>query len=323
MEKPSWMEQFLRSQETRRDGSGLPPEAIPFGPPPAQHTNLHRPAYWRTDLSGHPNARFNLCYTEKAPHPSQRLHLIYPEDFSLETDAPLPVVIFVHGGGFCGGNTEDDGRSVLYTAEGAIHVLRFGYALALVDYRMLPEFEIMDAIHDVKAVIRYLRANAATLGLDAEHIALFGESAGGYLVDIVGVTGDNPDFEDPGMGHPGISTKVSAVVSWYSLCEIGHRLDLFFHNRHDAITRAALRFFLNPIHHVDAATPPFLLQHGVCDTEVDPDNSIRLYNRLCAVTGDEENELELIEGADHAVRWFITPENGERIVRWLDLFMKP
>lgn len=324
MENNRWMAQFLRSQESRRDGAGLPPEAIPFGPPLEQRTNLHRPAYWHTDLSGYPNARFNLCYTEKAPHSSQRVHLLYPEGFSPAADAPLPLLIFVHGGGFRGGNTENDGRSALYTAEGALHALRFGYAVALLDYRMLPEFEIMDAVYDVKAAIRYLRANAEALGLDAEHVALMGESAGGYLVDIAGVTGDNPAFEDVNMGHPGISTKVSAVVSWYSLCEIDDEHErLFFHERHDSLTRAAMQFFLNPIHHVDAATPPFLLQHGTRDSEVDTSNSIRLYNRLCSITGDEEHALDLVEGADHAVRWFITPENGERIARWLEPFMKP
>ena len=321
--KNGWMEDFLRSQEERRSGAGLPAEAIPFGPPPEKRTDMHRPAYWHTDLSGYPNARFGLCYVEGNPHPAQKLHLLCPEGFSPEADKPLPVLMFVHGGGFRGGNTEDGGRRALYTAEGALHALRFGYAVALVDYRMLPEFGIMDLIHDVKAAIRYLRAHAREFGLDGEHIALLGESAGGYLVNIAGVTGDNPDFEDRLMGNAGISTKVTAVISWYSLCEIdGEALNLPGADVLEPTMRAALRFFLNPINHVDATTPPFLLQHGTADTEVDFHNSVGLYSRLCDMTGDGESCLELVEGAEHAVRWFITRENGERMMRWLDPFMK-
>ena len=316
----SWIERFMESQETRKAGAGVPKEAIPFGPPLDQRTDLHRPAYWVTDISDHPNAVFDIVYTIKAPHPDQKMHLLYPEGFDPAGDAPLPLLIFVHGGGFEGGNSE--GHKVLYTAEASLHALRFGYAVALVDYRLRPRFEIIDCIHDVKAAIRYLRANADQLGLDEKRFALTGESAGGYLVNICGVTGDRPEFEDYEMGNPGVSTRVSTVISWYSLYDVNEdMIRRFFYT--DADKRfppeviSAVAAFYSPATYLDKNTPSFLLQHGTKDSEVDCHNSVHMHEDMVRLVGADKTCLELVEGADHGVRWFITRQNGERMARWL------
>ena len=316
----TWMEDFILSQETRKDGAGLPPEAIPFGPPLDQRTDLDRPAYWTTDLSGYPNARFDIVYAQKDPVPEQKAHLLYPEGFRPEQDDPLPLLIFVHGGGFQGGNTEN--HRALYTVEASLHALRFGFAVALVDYRMLPQYEIMDCIHDVKAAIRYLRANAASLGLDGNRFALTGESAGGYLVNICGVTGDDPAFRDDEMGWADTSDRVSTVISWYSIFDVteGMIRRFFFPDAEkrfspEEISGLARLYSVGP--HIGRDTPSFLLQHGTKDTEVNMQQSVRLYEALKAAVGEENCCLELVEGAGHAVRWFITKQNGERMVRWL------
>src|SRR5947209_18768272 len=94
-----------------------------------------------------------------------------------------------------------------------------GIAVASVDYRLSGEATWPAQLHDAKAAVRWLRARADELGVDGDRVAAWGESAGGHLAELLGLTGEDPGLEgDVGIGGP--SSAVSAVVAWYAPSDV-------------------------------------------------------------------------------------------------------
>lgn len=115
-----------------------------------------------------------------------------------------PALIIIHGGAWITGH---------YTMENplAIALAKLGYVAVTVEYRLANEKKYPAQIHDLKAAVRWLRANAKSLGIDPERIGAAGASAGGHLVALLGATNDMPDFEGDG-GNAGFSSRVQSVV---------------------------------------------------------------------------------------------------------------
>jgi acetyl esterase/lipase len=138
---------------------------------------------------------------------SQTLDLLLPANAPL----PLPLVVRVHGGGFSGGD-----KSGEETGTTASAILAKGYALAAVNYRLSGQALFPAGVQDIKAAVRWLRAHADQYALDSARFACWGESAGGYMVAMLGVTGDQATvFDDDSLGNPRVSSAVAAVVDWY------------------------------------------------------------------------------------------------------------
>jgi acetyl esterase/lipase len=137
---------------------------------------------------------------------SDYLHLFVPE-----SDKPLPLFIMVHGGGFFYNDLDSRQATLFYQK-----VRDMGYAVATINYRLGQEANYPAAIEDVKAAVRFLRANADTYGLDSEHFIIAGESAGGYLACMAAVTTDD-EFNDG--QHAGVSGQVQGLVDFYGCME--------------------------------------------------------------------------------------------------------
>jgi acetyl esterase/lipase len=138
---------------------------------------------------------------------SQTLDLLLPANALL----PLPLVVRIHGGGFSSGDKAGE-----ETGTAASGILAKGYALASVNYRLSGQALFPAGVQDVKAAVRWLRAHSAEYGLDSDRFASWGESAGGYMAVMLGVTGDQTTvFDDDSLGNPGVSSAVAAVVDWY------------------------------------------------------------------------------------------------------------
>lgn len=135
---------------------------------------------------------------------AQRLDLYLPE-----RDRPAPVVIMIHGGWWMSGDKADIPR-------GSVDALRkAGYAVASVNYRLATEAAWPAGVQDVKAAVRWLRAQASEYYLDPERFAVAGTSAGGYLAAAVGVSGaGTTGFDDPRLGNPQVSSAVQAASVW-------------------------------------------------------------------------------------------------------------
>jgi acetyl esterase/lipase len=126
-------------------------------------------------------------------------------------DGPYPVILFFHGGGWQAGDKSHGHHWIRLFANSE-------YIGVSVGYRFAPAFPWPSQVHDANTAVRYLRENAAHLNLDPERIGVMGESAGGYLASMVGVTGPEDSMEGNG-GSQGFSSRVQAVVSYFSAAD--------------------------------------------------------------------------------------------------------
>jgi acetyl esterase/lipase len=222
----------------------------------------------------------DLAYTPD-PHPRQHLDLYLPP-----SEAPLPLIVWVHGGAFRAGSKED-GVPAGY--------LSLGYAIASVNYRLSQHALWPAQIVDCKAAVRWLRAHAATYGLDPERFAAWGPSAGGHLVTMLGVTGHVRAFDQG--AHLDVSSRVSAVVDYFGPTDFlqmdAHRLpEGQEHNPADspeselvggAIQQHPERVAAaNQLTYVTSDAPPFLIVHGDRDPLVPHHQSVLLNEALRA-----------------------------------------
>jgi acetyl esterase/lipase len=142
----------------------------------------------------------NVPYSDTSE--SNYLHLFVPE-----SDEPVPLFIMVHGGGFFYNDLDSRQAALFYQK-----VRDKGYAVATINYRLGQEAGYPAAIEDVKASVRFLRANAAKYGLDPDNFAIAGESAGGYLASVVAATNDDEFNDEKFIGEDELDEEVSAQV---------------------------------------------------------------------------------------------------------------
>jgi acetyl esterase/lipase len=213
---------------------------------------------------------------------------------------PFPTVLCIHGGGFRAGNRES------YDAQ-AIRLAQHGYVSATITYRLAPKYPFPAAIHDTKAAVRWLRANAAKYSIDPNRIGVTGGSAGGHLAQFLSVTGDVKEFEGDG-GNADRSSRVACVVNYYGPSDFtqsyGKSVDaaevlpLFLGgNLETARTR---HLWASPLYWVTPNAAPTLCIHGTDDKYVAHEQSVWLTDRLKAA--GVEAELLTLKGAGHGFK---------------------
>jgi acetyl esterase/lipase len=204
-------------------------------------------------------------------------------------EGPFPVVLWIHGGGWQEGSRTWLPDSI---APFGFHerMIRRGYAVADVDYRLVREALYPAQLCDVQAAIRWLRHFATQLRLDSDRFATLGESAGGHLAVMAGLTGHG-------------DTAIHAVVIWYGVA------DLDFRDDHDPGTTPAqflggpiaerrdFARWASPVHRVHRDAPPCLTMHGTADSIVPFEQSERLTEALRA--HGVRCELYPVDGAEH------------------------
>lgn len=224
-----------------------------------------------------------------------------------------PAVLLVHGGGWLDGD-----RSQLRGY--GILLGRKGYVCVASEYRLSGESTWPAQIHDVKAAIRWMRANAAALGLDPNRLAVSGNSAGGHLALMAGATADNREFEGEG-GSAGQSTAVSAVIAFYPPVQLKHPEQPLSQPVEALMGAGASSEALDaasPITYSSATFPPTLLIHGAADDIVPVEASINMYRALSAA--GVPAELHLYAGQPHA--FDATPAFGRQAAEVMELFLQ-
>jgi len=264
---------------------------------------------------------------------AEKLDIYLPD----EGDGPFPIIVSIHGGAFMGCDKAD--MQVLPMLRG----LERGYAVVAINYRMSGEAKFPALVHDAKAAIRWIRANAAQYHLDPDRIAAWGGSAGGYLSSMLGTSAGIPELENLRMGNREQPSHIQAVVSWFGptdFLKMDEQLAAsglapapgFRHSESNSpeslligrkITSTPAKVkAANPETYIRPIAPPFFLQHGTRDAVVPVQQSIEFAGKLVKAIGKEKVRLELLEGAEHGDLRFETPENVQKVLDFLDHYLK-
>jgi len=255
-------------------------------------------------------------------HPSQRLDLFLPQ--SRTSDKPLPVIVFIHGGAWHAGNKSSGRGSVMpYVTSGQ-------YAGASVEYRFSQEAKWPAQIHDCKAAIRWLKAHAKEHNLDPGKIAVWGGSAGGHLVAMLGVSGDLKELEGNLGKHLDQTSRVTCVADFFgptNLLTMGDFPSTMKHNaadspeseliggavqEHQDKARSASPFF-----HVSRDDAPVFIAHGTADPLV-PFNQTEIFETALKQAGVPVY-VQVIEEGGHG--GFEGPKLNARLKAFFDKYL--
>lgn len=245
------------------------------------------------------------------------------------TDKPKPAIIYYPGGGFLSAAHDRYVEMRMALAEA-------GFVVASVEYRTVPDM-FPALLVDGKSAVRYLRAHARQFGIDPQRIGVIGDSAGGYLAQMVGVTGDDKEYDQG--DYLDQSSDVQAAATIYGISNLmnigeGYSKEIQDIHASKAVTEALLvhgtafasypgasilsdtakAMKASPMGHIRKGLPPFLIMHGTADALVSPVQSRQLYDAL--KKADNDVSYVEVEDAGHGdMYWFQQPVI-DHVVRW-------
>lgn len=235
-------------------------------------------------------------------------------------DGPFPAVVCIHGGGFRAGKRESYDNLV-------IKLSQHGYVAATVSYRLAPKYQFPAAVHDTKAAVRWLRANASKYKIDPDRIGVTGGSAGGHLAQFLAVTPDVKEFEGDG-GNPGVSSRVACVVNVYGPSDFtksyGKSVDaaevlpLWLGGNLETARARHLR--ASPLYWVTPNAAPTLCIHGTEDKYVAHEQAVWIVEKLKAA--GVEAELLTLEGAGHGFKGKDAETAEKALIAFFDKHLK-
>ena len=234
----------------------------------------------------------------------QRLDLALP--LKRTSGKPLPVIAFIHGGAWRRGNKDGGLRRIR-------GFLKSGkYTGVSIGYRLSDEAKWPAQIHDCKAAIRWIKANAEKHGLDGSKIAVHGTSAGGHLVAMLGTSAGVKAMDGSIGPHAARGTKVACVVDYFGPTNFLRMNDFKGRIDHDAAGSPESQLIggpiqdnkrktltADPISYVSKEDSPFLIMHGTEDMAVAYNQSVILHSAL--KRADVPSALLTVTGGGHGV----------------------
>ena len=219
------------------------------------------------------------------------------------------LIVWIHGGAWHSGSKDSPPTSFAES----------GYALASVDYRLSVEAKFPAQMHDIKAAIRYLRANASKFGYRPDKIVIAGSSAGAHLAVLAGVTSNDPELEGTLGQYTTTSSTVQAILDYFGPSNfttilkqstphgvsvrgpamallLGKTVD----NAHEMAQMAS------PVLQIDANDPPLLIFHGDQDIQVPINQSHELVGAY--KSHNLKVQMEVVYGAGHSDKPYFEPQ---------------
>ena len=230
---------------------------------------------------------------------SLTMDLYFPEQRGTQS----PLIIYIHGGGWYSGD-----KATGIGLNNMPELIRRGYVVASINYRLAPRYMFPAQIEDVEYAVDFLRSNASTYRIDPAHIGVMGESAGGHLAALLGLS-DERQWLDGAHGGVSQSPRVQAVVDMFGPSDLKltfeqHWSMLIEHVFNTSDPESELIKRASPVTYVSRQAPPFLILHGDKDNQVSLDQSRELYSRLKAES--DPATLVVVKNADHE----FVPEGG-------------
>ena len=241
-------------------------------------------------------------------------------DLHLPSQQSGPLIVYVHGGAWREGSKRDIPLLALVKA---------GYAIASVDYRLTPEAPFPANVHDIKVAIRFLRAKQADYRLDAENVVIAGSSAGGHLAALVGVTNGSAYHEGEVGSHLDQSSAVQGILSYYGASNLTTilsqstpqglkmrvpALELLLDGQPQDKPELAQR--ASPVFQLDKADPPLFLIHGGADPQMPPEQSAELASAYQKLRLRVDHHV--LPEAEHGGDEFYEGEAHRWVLRFLD-----
>lgn len=253
----------------------------------------------------------------------QQLDLYLPKKPS--TDRPLPMVVFIHGGGWRNGDKNGGFNWV------APMLATGDYAGASIGYRLTNESQWPAQIHDCKAAIRWLKAHAKEYNLDENKIGVIGTSAGGHLVSMLGTSGDVPSLEGKLGKHLDKTSQVACVVNFF-----GPENFITMQKQPSTIDRQGTKDYpealllggtiperqevareASPVTHISKGDAPFFTAHGTKDPLVPFEQGKELHAAL-----QQAGVPSLFQEMTDAGHGFKSKVLDDRIKQFLDLHLR-
>ncbi|WP_406695738.1 alpha/beta hydrolase [Singulisphaera sp. Ch08] len=282
--------------------SGAPPVPKEDAPKPKRKGLFAKKKFAMPVLEGVKVER-DLTYATLKNDRTLKLDLYVPEN------APerLPLIVWIHGGGWRQGNK---------FPTGAANLAKKGYVVASVEYRLSGEAQFPAQIEDCKAALRWLRAHAKTYHIDPDNVGAWGSSAGGHLVSLLGTAGDKTvwDIGD----HLDQSSRVQAVCDFYGPADFtqmpakqatkpdGSVAQLLGGSVAEKSEQAREA---SPISYVSKEDPPFLICHGTEDPLVPLNQSVSFHEAL--IKAGVPATLVKVERGGHGFRGDTEPSSKE------------
>ena len=259
----------------------------------------------------------NISYVSH-PTSRQNFDLYLPKN---QAARPFPLIFWIHGGAWMMGIKDWDNVKYL---------VRHGYAIASIDYRITPEDRFPAQIQDCNAALNFILAHATNYGINPNQLIVAGGSAGGHLALLLGLARHEPDFgADP-------SIKPVAILDFFGPTDFNKMADdlkaIHSEKGIELLQDAGTKLFGapveqssgeakigSPINYVNSASPPILILHGGTDDLVPVAQSRRLHEALDLA--GVKNQLIIIDNAGHDGPLFATPEIQSKVINFLNGFI--
>lgn len=241
----------------------------------------------------------DLPYVDGSKDPDQQLDLYIPQG---KYGARLPLIVWIHGGGWKAGDKDDTP---------SLELAGRGFASASINYRLAPKATFPAQVHDCKAAIRWLRAHADEYGLNTDMIGVWGASAGGHLTAMLGTTNGDKALEGD-LGNLQFSSSIQAACDWCGPSDLIKfeeqvKAPMFRKNEPEQYAEVLLGGLpsakpelakqASPVTYVSQDDPPFFILHSTEDPIVPFEQSVELSDKLTAA--GVPTEFVKVDGGNH------------------------
>ena len=255
------------------------------------------------------------------PTPRQNFDLYLPQ---VTDGKPLPFIVWIHGGAWMMGIKDWDNVKYL---------VRHGYALASIDYRIAPQDRFPAQIQDCNAALNFIVAHAADYGLNSKELIIGGASAGGHLALLLGLARHEKSFGADS------SIRPLAILDFFGYTDLNHAMDdlqtIHAQKGIGLFQEAGAKLFgapveqsanklsvASPIHYLSADSAPTLILDGSNDDLVPAFQGQRLHQAMDTL--DLKNQFILVPGAGHDGPLFSTPTIQSQVISFLNnILAKP